>query len=675
ASPSSSASRIGTSDTGVTSPSTPAEPAHHLLFLNSSGEIFSAKECAKFLRSFPLRPGSGDVLLLVMGTKHADTGLDCNVVKGRAVEFVVNSLNTAGSALGIPNLFGINHWKHIETCNEYEHIHVTHYNCAHPDEIELPRYKHISQFVKAELVKIEESTKCSENDIFPLFTNANLRIIQRWVDDSSYVSVFLLERPPFMFSLLPSETEENGPNGRFGVPTVEDWQSLWVAWDFVTMRMMPCSMLYQKPIYLRHICLFYLGHIPTFLDIHLSRLLNEPHTQPEEFKYIFERGIDPNVDDPSQCHASNSKCREDHSEVPQNNEDWPTPDSVLSFRLRVRERLLRLYDDISSGRVQLTRSVARVLFMTHEHEGLHLETLLYMLIQRAGTGTIPPPDFIPPPWESLAASWNAAPRPASPTVVIEATNVTIGIGDLESEDSDPVKSLEVNGHVFGWDNESPKREVAVDAFRIEWRLVTNGEFFEFYKRTTEATDSLSVNDNARLESKLDFPASWAETESGEIQVRTLYGPVPLKIAWNWPVITTYDNLSEYAVVKGGRIPTEAELLVFRDRFLAGYEGGANMGFRNWHPVPGTTGLEHGGGKGHNGGVAEWTSTLWDSYDGFEASGRYPGFSADFFDGAHNASLGGSYAMIPRIADRRSFRNWWQRNYPFCWAGARVAYDL
>lgn len=87
-----------------------------------------------------------------------------------------------------------------------------------------------------------------------------------------------------MFSLLPSETEENGPNGRFGVPTVEDWQSLWVAWDFVTMRMMPCSMLYQKPIYLRHICLFYLGHIPTFLDIHLSRLLNEPHTQPEEFK-------------------------------------------------------------------------------------------------------------------------------------------------------------------------------------------------------------------------------------------------------------------------------------------------------------------------------------------------------------------------------------------------------
>lgn len=52
--------------------------------------------------------------------------------------------------------------------------------------------------------------------------------------------------------------------------------------------MIPSSMLLQKPIDLRHICLFYLGHIPTFLDIHLSRLLNEDHTEPEHFKDIFE---------------------------------------------------------------------------------------------------------------------------------------------------------------------------------------------------------------------------------------------------------------------------------------------------------------------------------------------------------------------------------------------------
>lgn len=70
----------------------------------------------------------------------------------------------------------------------------------------------------------------------------------------------------------------------FSVPSVQDWKNLWSAWDCITRRMIPPSMLYQKPIDLRHICLFYLGHIPTFLDIHLSRLLEEPHTEPEIFK-------------------------------------------------------------------------------------------------------------------------------------------------------------------------------------------------------------------------------------------------------------------------------------------------------------------------------------------------------------------------------------------------------
>ena len=59
---------------------------------------------------------------------------------------------------------------------------------------------------------------------------------------------------------------------------------MWATWDFISLKMIPQSMLYERPIDLRHICLFYLGHIPTFLDTHLSRLLQEPHTEPEEFK-------------------------------------------------------------------------------------------------------------------------------------------------------------------------------------------------------------------------------------------------------------------------------------------------------------------------------------------------------------------------------------------------------
>lgn len=59
----------------------------------------------------------------------------------------------------------------------------------------------------------------------------------------------------------------------------------------------------------------------------------------------------------------------------------------------------------------------------------------------------------------------------------------------------------------------------------------------------------------------------------------------MDVAQNWPVIAPYDILSTYATVKGGRLPTEAELSLFYENFESGYEGGANVGFRNWHPVP------------------------------------------------------------------------------------------
>ncbi|KAJ3481322.1 hypothetical protein NLG97_g7848 [Lecanicillium saksenae] len=60
--------------------------------------------------------------------------------------------------------------------------------------------------------------------------------------------------------------------------------------------------------------------------------------------------------------------------------------------------------------------------------------------------------------------------------------------------------------------------------------------------------------------------------------------------------------------------------------------------------------------------------------GFEPMELYPAYTADFFDGKHNVVLGGSWATHPRIAGRRSFVNWYQRNYPYAWAGARLVRD-
>lgn len=168
----------------------------------------------------------------------------------------------------------------------------------------------------------------SGTDTYRLFTEANLRPLRRWTDPDTGYSLWLLERSPFNFKLLrsPASGLSNTP---FGVPTLQDFKEIWAAWDCVTKLMIPDSMLFEKPIDLRHICLFYTGHIPAFLDIHLSNLLGEPNTEPRHFKVrlvlvfplfvhfhtmqdIFERGIDPHVDDPTACHVS-LVCDQSHN--------------------------------------------------------------------------------------------------------------------------------------------------------------------------------------------------------------------------------------------------------------------------------------------------------------------------------------------------------------------------
>ncbi len=129
----------------------------------------------------------------------------------------------------------------------------------------------------------------------------------------------------------------------------------------------------------------------------------------------------------------------------------------------------------------------------------HPQTLLYMLLQRAGTGTIPPRGFFPPPWKVLAETWDSLPQPQTQTVTLGPAEVVLGHDDNEADDD----STDVLGHSFGWDNEHPERTVHVDKFKIEWRPVTNGQFYEFYMGAGK--------------DKVQFPKSWIEVD-GEVFV-------------------------------------------------------------------------------------------------------------------------------------------------------------
>ena len=169
-----------------------------------------------------------------------------------------------------------------------------------------------------------------------------------------------------MFS-LPLKPEQYAPNP---VPSLHEFEQLWTAWDLVTRRMIAQEELLSKPIKLRNCCLFYLGHIPNFLDVHLTRASDGVPTEPSYYNNIFERGIDPDVDNPELCHA--------HSEAP---DSWPPVQEIITFQKRVRERARNLY---KTQAAETDHKLGRALWISFEHEGRsshrRLAVNLYLLI-------------------------------------------------------------------------------------------------------------------------------------------------------------------------------------------------------------------------------------------------------------------------------------------------------
>lgn len=139
------------------------------------------------------------------------------------------------------------------------------------------------------------------------------------------------------------------------VPSLNEFEQLWVAWDVVTKHMIPKQELLSKPINLRNCCIFYLGHVPAFLDMHLMRATAGPKTQPGEYQMMFERGIDPDVENPENCHV--------HSEIP---DEWPPTEEILDYQERVRARARALYQEKTFAE---DRKLGRAMWIGFEHEG------------------------------------------------------------------------------------------------------------------------------------------------------------------------------------------------------------------------------------------------------------------------------------------------------------------
>jgi formylglycine-generating enzyme required for sulfatase activity len=103
----------------------------------------------------------------------------------------------------------------------------------------------------------------------------------------------------------------------------------------------------------------------------------------------------------------------------------------------------------------------------------------------------------------------------------------------------------------------------------------------------------------------------------------------------------------------------------------------NFDFRCWAPTPAGSSPRAASAWGVHelvGNGWEWTDTPFEGFPGFKAYiERYPGYSADFFDGKHYVLKGASWATAGALV-RRSLRNWYQARYPYVFAKFRCALD-
>lgn len=216
----------------------------------------------------------------------------------------------------------------------------------------------------------------------------------------------------------------------------------------------------------------------------------------------------------------------------------------------------RYTETIESGRALSDRRLARGYWLAYEHEAMHLETFLYMLIQ--SSRVLPPPGGPKPDFEKLAHV-AAKQRSQNEWHRIEESNVVLGLNDPENDDGPD--------RYFGWDIERPSRTVAVKAFEAQSRPISNGEYARFLEATHAASlpaswvaDGSTINGSV-VDGADSAPSSAEVASAGFIEgksIRTVYGLVPLKYALDWPVMASYDELASFAQWANGRIPTMEE---------------------------------------------------------------------------------------------------------------------
>ena len=202
-----------------------------------------------------------------------------------------------------------------------------------------------------------------------------------------------------------------------------------------------------------------------------------------------------------------------------------------------------------------------------------------------------------------------------------------------------------NGHRLPYDNEYPRHSIDMNEFHIGIKPVTNSEYLKFIEQDGYGQRKYWTDSGWKWckENKITGPEYWRRDDAGR-----WYGinhQDTTKLVATSPVYGICRHEAEaFANWAGARLPHEQE---WETAYCAG--------------VLENTGI-----------VWEWCSNAFYPYSGFEAY-PYDGYSLPYFDGMHYTLKGGSLLTQP-VIKRASFRNYYQAEKRFLFAGLRLVFD-
>lgn len=385
-----------------------------------------------------------------------------------------------------------------------------------------------------------------------------------------------------------------------------------------------------RPIELRHPIRFYEGHIAAF-NVNTLALAGLAPSRPEPaLSDLFARGIDPETPEEA---ARLAIAR------------WPARPQVAEYVALADEKVAEI----------IARNPNHFAVLTCiEHEEMHQETLLYLLLQA-------PHSFKRRPSGYAAELLDNSVAPACLQFArIPGGEQTLGASPERARD----------GEAFGWDNEFGIEIESVADFEIATRKLANSDLLAFVEAGGYSDPRWWTEDAFAHIQTRPAPPFWRKRD-GVWFLRTLSEDAPLPLAG--PALVSHFEARALARFFNARLPTEAEWM------RAAETGGAHdlsraCDFATLDPLP--VGRIDAPRDAHGveeqvGNVWEWTASPFAPFSGFAARAYYPGYSADFFDNRHYVVKGAS-VYTARGLIRRGFRNWYRDLYPYALTGVRLA---